>query len=133
MSPTSLHWIQSKGQLFLPSACLAASLLHNTLLIGVKKCLCSPLTALSNLNLKAIRLRSERSVYEREREKNGLPFWAILSRFTARSLFKQNVSSAIWVTLRSLTFSETSSLLCSHPLFSFPPRLIIKHAQLSQI
>lgn len=73
MSLMSLNWIQSKGQLLslpvLPSACLAALLLHNRLLIGVKMCLCSLLTALSNLNLKAIRLRSERSVYERERKK----------------------------------------------------------------
>lgn len=132
MSLMSLTWIQSKGQLLslpvLPSACLAALLLHNRLLIGVKMCLCSLLTALSNLNLKAIRLRSERSVYERERKKNGLPFWAILSRFTARSLFKQNVSSAIWVT-DAFSYFLGNFL----PLFSFPPRLIIKHAQLSQI
>lgn len=69
----------------------------------------------------------------RGRKKSALPFWAILSRFPARSLFKQNVSSAIWVTVRSLTFSETSSPLCFLPFFSFLPRLIIKHAQLSQI
>lgn len=128
----SQYRIESKGPLLslsvLVSACLLTSLLHNALLIGVKMCLFSSYSSL-NLNLKAIRSRSER---EEERKKHS----AILGYSEP---FPSKVTFQTKCLLRYLGHSAFSYFLGNFlpallpSLLSFPPRLIIKHAQLSQI
>lgn len=121
-SLSSSLWCHSSGlrakghccQSVLLSAYSAAPLLHNVLLICVKMCLFFSNSSL-NLNLKVIRSRSERE----ERKKDRSAILGSSEPFPSKVTFQTKCLRRYLGHGAPLTFSETSSLLCSLPLL-FP-------------